>query len=151
MAVFSFILILVQSAVFSRFNILGARLDLILLLAVVCGLMGGAEKGLVIGILLGLCQDLLYGTGYYFLFGLGFAGFVSGAIKGAIISDDIISLCAIAFVSMLSYHFFYNFIFQYVFVRQIPGVRIALLAGALADTFLAPVLIQAYKKIFEDG
>lgn len=151
MAVFSLIVILAQSAVFSRLHILGARLDLVLLFAVVCGIMGGAEKGLTVGLLLGFFQDALYGTGYYFLFGLGFAAFVAGALKDAVISDDIITLCAIAFISMLLYDLFYTFIFQYVFTRQIPAFRISLLAGAVLSAFLAPVFIEAYKKIFENG
>jgi rod shape-determining protein MreD len=151
LAVFSFIIILAQSAAFSRLDILAGRLDLILLLAVVCGIMAGAEKGLVIGILLGFCQDALYGTGYYYLLGLGFAGFVSGALKGAVISDDIITLCAIAFISMLFYHLFYVLIFQNIFARQVPGFRLNLLSGSVFSAFLAPIFIEAYKKIFENG
>ncbi|MEK7375871.1 MAG: rod shape-determining protein MreD [Candidatus Margulisiibacteriota bacterium] len=151
LAVFSFVLMLAQSASFSRLDIFGARPDLILLLAVICGLMGGAEKGLAAGILLGFCQDMLYGTGYYFLFGLGFAGFVSGALKGEVISDDIVSLCAIAFISMFFYHLFYALIFQYIFARPVPGFRLSLLTGAAINAFLAPVFIEAYKKIFENG
>ena len=150
MAVFSFVIILAQSAVFSRLDFFGARVDLILLFAVVCGIMGGAEKGLMAGIFLGFCQDVLYGSGYFYLFGLGFAGFVSGAIKDAIISDDIVSLCAIAFVSMLFYHLFYSLVFQYIFVRDIPGFRLSLVFCAAANAALAPVIIEAYKKIFEN-
>lgn len=150
-AVFFIVVLLAQSAVFSRLSVLGARMDLVLLFVVVFGIMAGAEKGLAIGVLAGICQDMLYGTGYYFLLGMGFAGFISGAIKGAIIIDDTVTLSAIAFVSIIFYHLFYALIFQYLFTREIHGLSIGLFAGALANALLAPVFIDAYKKIFENG
>ncbi|GEM_PF-5093504 len=150
-AVFSLILLAAQGAVFSRISVLGAFPDLLLAFSVVCGLMGGASAGLAAGLFLGLLQDTVYGTGFMFLLGLGFAGLISGSIKGAVIRDEFGVSIGISFVSMLLFHLFYGLIFRFFGQGDPPFFRTVLLISPLINLLLMPVLIEAYRKVFRDG
>lgn len=148
---FSLVLVTAQSAVFSRISFLGAYPDLMLSFAVVCGLMGGASSGLAAGLFLGSLQDAIHGTGFMFLLGLGFAGLISGSIKGAVIRDEFGVSIGISLISMLSFHLFYAAVFKHFGGYDIPFLRVSLFISPVINLLFVPVLIEAYRKVFRDG
>jgi len=54
-----FVVIVVQASFVSRFPVLGARGDIVLLVAIAAGLEGNAQRGAVVGFAAGLVFDLL--------------------------------------------------------------------------------------------
>ena len=70
---------LLQYTVVTQFRILGVSADLLLVIAIAAGMIGGAERGAIVGFASGLCLDLMVTTP----FGLcSISGLVAGVVAG---------------------------------------------------------------------
>lgn len=70
---------LLQYTVVTQFRILGVSADLLLVIAIAAGMVGGAERGAIVGFASGLCLDLMVTTP----FGLcAISGLVAGVVAG---------------------------------------------------------------------
>lgn len=68
-----------QYTVITQFRIAGVSADLLLVIAIAAGMIGGAERGAIVGFASGLCLDLMVTTP----FGLcAISGLVAGVVAG---------------------------------------------------------------------
>ncbi len=68
-----------QYTVVTQFRIAGVSADLLLVIAIAAGMIGGAERGAIVGFVSGLCLDLMVTTP----FGLcAISGLVAGVVAG---------------------------------------------------------------------
>jgi len=68
-----------QYTVVTQFRIAGVSADLLLVIAIAAGMIGGAERGAIVGFASGICLDLMVTTP----FGLcAIAGLIAGVVSG---------------------------------------------------------------------
>lgn len=82
-----FVLVLLQTALFSDLDFFGAKADVMLLLPIAAGIAGGADRGATVGFVSGLALDMVvHGTPAGF-FALGFTliGYVVGMTQAGVL------------------------------------------------------------------
>ena len=81
---------LLQSAVFSYHNVMGAAPNLMLILTMSFGIMRGRREGLLVGVLSGFLYDMYFGSliGPYMLLFM-FIGYLNGAFHKDFLMEDV--------------------------------------------------------------
>ncbi|MEJ6511116.1 MAG: hypothetical protein QNL69_02915 [Acidimicrobiales bacterium] len=94
---------LLQYTVVTQFRILGVSADLFLVIAIATGMIGGAERGAIVGFASGLCLDLMVTTpfGLCAISGL-VAGVVAGLLEDATVHSARWLTMAIAFIASVA-------------------------------------------------
>lgn len=146
-----FIGLLLETTVFSRLSIYGAKPDFILILIVLIALKKGPMTGQIFGFIGGLMQDCLsYGVLGVQAMVKAITGFGSGFLKNKLEENNFLLIMILVFIvtivsgflGALAKAFFtpYNFLSQEV-------VRIVVSAGY--NAFLSPFVALVVKKIYK--
>lgn len=82
-----FVLITLQTALFSDIEFFAAKADVVLLLPIAAGISGGADRGAMVGFISGLSLDLVvHGTPVgFFALGYTLAGYVVGMAQAGVL------------------------------------------------------------------
>ena len=82
-----FVLLVLQTALFSDLDIFGAKAEVVLLLPIAAGIAGGADRGAIVGFIAGLCLDLVvHGTPTgFFALGYTLTGYIVGMTQAGVL------------------------------------------------------------------
>lgn len=153
-AAFVFVSFLLQSTLFSQFNIGGIVPNLLIIVIASLGFLNGKRSGLIAGFFGGLLLDLFFGSVY----GVNaliymYVGYVNGYFKKILFPEDIkLPLVMIAgsdlAYNLVYYVFMFMFkgkfqIFYYMFHVIIPEI----VYTAVIACFLYPLIHTLFKKI----
>jgi rod shape-determining protein MreD len=150
---FVFLALLLQSTVFGRYTVLGARPDLgMLALTLIAGTVSGTEC-IVWGLFIGFVQDV-YTPEYlgYNSFAMSLMGFLLGVMRETITVENVrvkIAVTAVAcLVHDLVYLLFYTMFDTMLLLRLFVHLSIG---GAVYTSALAFVLISGYDWVTGGG
>lgn len=134
-----------QTTLFSRVNLLGARPDLLLLIVLVWAVVRNVDEGVIWGFVGGLIIDLLSGgpLGGTSL-ALVAAAFLAGQPWGQGIGSPVVRLLLLALASAAAYHLILLIILSWTGHAVDWGFALLRVAGpsTLFNTVLAPFLRQ---------
>ncbi len=99
---------ILQTTVFQSLSLADVAPNLLLIVTVAYGYMGGEKEGILVGLFCGLLIDLFFGSviGLYALILMGI-GFLNGLLNKIYYTDDLIIPLVIISISDLLYNFFY--------------------------------------------
>src|SRR4051794_5372975 len=82
-----FVLVTLQTALFADLDIFGAKAEIVLLMPIAAGIVGGPDRGAVVGFIAGLALDLVvHGTPTgFFALGYTLTGYIVGLTQVAVL------------------------------------------------------------------
>jgi rod shape-determining protein MreD len=138
------VVLLVQTSLIAKLTIFGVRGDVVLLLPVVAGILGGSDRGAMVGFAAGLSFDLLLQTP----FGLSaltycLVGYSVGLLQGGVLRSawwiPVLSALGASAAGVLVFAVFGKVLGQDGFIDgRLP--KIALVVGALNALLVLPAL-----------
>jgi len=141
-------LFLLQTIVISRYAIFGVRADLLLIITTLYAVNFGAEKGLVVGLLCGIVQDIFGGMLYISTISKGVLGFLIGTLKESVLgTEETVVLTAILAATVTNYFFELVLLF-FFFGKPLASplaLFITLVISCLYNSALTFVLLPAFK------
>ncbi len=146
-----FIGLLLETTVFSRLSIYGAKPDFILILVVLIAVKKGSMTGQVFGFIGGLMQDCLsYGVLGVQAMVKAITGFGSGFLQNKLEENNLLLIMILVFIVTIASGFLgalaKTFFTPYSFLSQ-EVVRIV--ASAIYNAFLSPFIALVVKKIYK--
>ena len=146
---------LIQTAVLSRYSLLGVRPDLMLVTVSLFAVNFGAEDGFASGVIAGLIQDLLGGAYFLNTATKGLLGFLIGTLKESIIgTEEAVTLTAV--VAATATNFVLELVMLYFFFgKPIASPFVVILTLFLLSVYnsilafiLYPLLRWIFKTVF---
>lgn len=142
------VLFVCQTAVFSRINIFGGHLDVLLSTVIVWGLLLGADSGFAAGAVTGYFVDIFSSASHMvYLPTLALTGFVSGIVRGKVFREraGVIAL-SVFLISMFSY-FFSGYVLFLFYGKEIQNFWLPMIVSSALNAFFAPIAAKASEKI----
>lgn len=154
---FTFILIyILQSNVFTWFNIMGVKPNLFVVLILFCGLFTGKKSGLVCGVIFGILIDLFIQTSVIIEpIMLGTLGFVSGVLVKNFSKENRLNIMIIVIGATLVYEtgvYILQILLNGINLELVAFIKIVLiemLYNAMLTIIIYPI-IQYFGKKVED-
>jgi rod shape-determining protein MreD len=147
---FAFLLFfyLLQITVFSRFEVLGVRPDILLIVTTLLAVTYGAEEGFVVGILCGIISDIFGGLFYINTVSKGLLGFLVGTFKESVLgTEEAVSLTAVLAATMTN--FIIELLLLFFFfgkpIASIPVILITLTVSCFYNGILSVIFVPALK------
>lgn len=150
--ILSFIVgLLLETTIFSRLSIYGARPDFILIMVVLIAVKRGSMTGQIFGFIGGLMQDCLsYGVLGVQAMVKAITGFGSGFLQNKLEENNLLLIMILVFLVTIVSGFLgalaRAFFTAYSFLSQ-ESVRIVVSAGY--NAFLSPFVAMVVKKIYK--
>lgn len=142
---------ILQSTILPYMPILGVVPNISLLVVITISLYKGKLYGGIIGIIIGLIQDILFspiiGLNAFIFF---FAGYLIGLIENKLIKDNIIIPILLSIIGTLYYNFTY-YIFMFFLSHEIEFLSFAkdvLLIETIYNSVLIVPIYIIFSKIF---
>jgi len=136
-SLFIIIIILIQSMLFSVFNIFGAKIDLILIFVVLWAALRGPEEGLIIGFVFGLFQDFLSVNYYGNTLAKMILGFLVGVVKTKIYEIQYNLSGLFVFIFCFASFILNYFIFTYFLGLKIEFSLFHLILSAVLNSLIS--------------
>lgn len=153
LAVLAFVALIIQLAVVNRLRVGGVSADLLVVVAVAAGFIGGPERGAAVGFGLGLAWDLLLTTPLG-LTALVYTvvGYVAGLVAANLIRDSRLTAFLLAVIAAPAATLAWvvvGALFGQSFLLHGPLLRIALLDVVVAAVAL-PLVLLAVRWVIVD-
>lgn len=140
-----FIIILTQSTVLDYIKVYDVKPNLMLVFIVCIAFLNGSTEGAIVGLSMGLMQDMLFGRvlGLYALLGM-YLGLVVGSVNKRLYRDNILIVVFFTFVSTIIYEIMVFVLswFGYIIRGQVNLLR------PLGEIILPEAIYNSFASIF---